>query len=676
MTALNRIRHRGNQRRSAIIGCAGWCLVSGAAHPVTLPTSGIPGFTQGQSSSGTKLYATRCATCHGGNLEGAAAPALSGAAFVHRWQSGQRTVADLLNRIESTMPLGSPHSLSLDEYIAVAAFILSRNGHAAGPTPLSQANAADLLLAPESGATPERSPAERPVLPKAPESVAAASTAMPDDHELANPADQDWLMYNRDYSGNRFSALSQISTRNAKSLAPVCLFQAGEVGNFQTAPVVYDGLMYITTPYNTFALDPRSCRKRWEYRYSEDKAVTLALSRGVAIYRGKVFRATPNGHLIALDAKTGALLWDVWLADKDRGYWLSAAPIASQGKIFMGTAGADWGASGSIYAFDAENGKTLWTFHAIPTGDETGADTWPEGGDRGGGSLWSTFALDQPTNQLLASLGNPSPDYNGASRAGDNLFTDAVVALDANTGKLAWWVQQQPHDTHDWDTAAAPILYQVGNQKRMAVASKDGWLYIYDRPTHALIKKLEISPHKNADVPLSLSGVYHCPGISGGAVWNGPAYSPKGRLLLVNSVHWCGRTRLTEERYSEGSSFFGGEHTWDPPEDARGFTRAFDARSGQELWSREFDAPMLAALTPTAGGVTFTGTLDGDFLALDSTSGKTLYSFNTGGAVAGAASTYLADGRQYVAMASGNTSRVHWMTGGSMTIVVFAVKGD
>lgn len=433
------------------------------------------------------------------------------------------------------------------------------------------------------------------------------------------------------------------------------------------------GSLYITTPYNTLALDPTNCKKIWKHSYPPDNAVPIALSRGVALYRGKLFRITPNGHLIALDARKGTLLWDVWLADKDHGYWLSAAPVAYEGKVFIGTAGADWGTDGFIYAFDSETGRRLWTFDVIPRGDQIGANTWKAGAERGGGSLWSTFAIDRPKGQLLASIGNPAPDYNGAIRPGDNLFTNSVVALDAATGKLAWWVQQVPHDTHDWDTAAAPMLYEAAGRRYMSVASKDGWLYIYDRDTHARLSRSEISPHLNADLPITATGVYHCPGISGGAEWNGPAFSPKDQLLIVNSVHWCGVTRLGEDRYFEGSSYFDGDHTWDPPEKARGFTRAFDAVTGEQVWAREFAAPMLAAVTPTAGGVTFTGTLSGDFLALDTRSGRTLYEFNTGGPVAGAPSTYLVGGRQYVAIASGNSSRTHWMTEGAMTILIFAL---
>jgi alcohol dehydrogenase (cytochrome c) len=634
--------------------------------------------TADQVALGKAIFAARCATCHGPALEGAAGPALEGVGFLARWESGRRTARDLLNSITGTMPLGVPRSLTAHQYTAVTAFILARNGHQATDIPLSAANA-DVLLSANSvpASSAASAPAPRPSLPASPDTVLPATTLKPDDAELERADDSDWLMYNKDFAGRRYSTLDQITRDNAQHLRPVCLFQAGEIGSFEAAPVVYNGMMYITTPYNTFALDPRNCRKQWEHRYADvDQSLPMVLSRGAALYRGKLFRVTPNGHLLALDAATGKLLWDVWLADKDRGYWLSAAPVAYGGKVFIGTAGADWGANGFIYAFDAGTGRLVWHFNVIPTGKEIGADTWKKGSETGGGSFWSTFSLDRQQGLLFASIGNPAPDYNGAMRPGDNLFTDSVVALNLNSGKIAWWVQQSPHDIHDWDTAAAPTLYEQNGHKYMSVASKDGWLYIYDRDTHKLLAKTEISQHTNVDVPLGTEGVYHCPGISGGAAWNGAAYSPAAKALFVNSLDWCGTTRLTEDRYVEGSSYFSGEHTWDPPEKARGFTHAVDAASGKLLWLRNSNTPMLAALTPTAGGVLFTGDLDGNFLVLATDSGKTLYAFNTGGAVAGAPSTYLVGGKQYVAMASGNSSRTHWGTTGSMTLVVFALGGS
>jgi outer membrane protein assembly factor BamB len=207
----------------------------------------------------------------------------------------------------------------------------------------------------------------------------------------------------------------------------------------------------------------------------------------------------------------------------------------------------------------------------------------------------------------------------------------------------------------------------------MAVANKGGWLYIYDRASHELIARSEVSTHENTEVPLSVVGVHHCPGLSGGVEWNGPTYSPKQKLIYVNSVDWCAKTRVVEGRYVEGSLYLGGEYTFDPVESAKGWTKALNASTGKEVWSRESRTPMIAGLTPTAGGVVFTGDLDGNFLVLNAASGAVLYRFNTGGAVAGGASTYLIDGKQYVAITSGNASRSTWMTTGAATVVIFTI---
>lgn len=647
--------------------------------PTVAALTGQAYYTAAQAGEGEIVYRTQCASCHGDGLEGGAGPALAGKTFIDHWATGTKTLDDLAYIIKSMMPLQAPRSLSDKQYNAVVAHILSRNGYPAGTmafNPEMDPATAKSVLVPPGMTTATHKPHVRPVLPQLPAKVEMATTSKPDDAEIAAADDSVWLMYNKSLNGQRFSRLNQINTDNAKNLSATCIFQAGEIGAFQASPVIYDGMMYITTPFNTYALNPKTCEKLWEHRYPADLATTVSLSRGVAIYRGKLFRVTPNGHMIAIDAKTGKELWDVWMADKAHGYWLSAAPVAFDGKVFIGTAGADWGANGYIYAFDVETGKEVWRFSVIPTGKEVGAHTWKSGSEKGGGSMWSTMAIDQETGELLASIGNPAPDYNGAMRPGDNLFTNSVIALDYKSGKINWWVQQVPHDVHDWDTASAPALYDQDGKKLMAVGSKGGWVFIYDRKKRKKLAQVEVSPHENVDVPMSPEGVHHCPGIIGGVQWNGTAYSPDQKALFVNSVHWCGTTRLSENRYIEGSSYFDGDHTWDPASDARGYTRALDAMTGKELWAREFKAPMVSALTPTAGGLVFTGDMNGNFLALDGKTGNTLYSFNTGGAIAGAASTYLVDGKQYVAITSGNSSRSVWKTSGAMTVVVFALPGQ
>jgi PQQ-dependent dehydrogenase (methanol/ethanol family) len=628
-------------------------------------------YTQAQAEAGAGVYAEHCAVCHGGSLESASGPGLAGTLFVEKWSAGGKTAGDLFRTIKSSMPLNEAGTLTDQQYTDVVSFILSRNGYA----PSDQSLSLTTMNTPmRQASTPSPVKAHDHVrLPALPDKVEQATTNRPSRDEVAQPSEADWLMYNKSFNGQRYSMLDQINSKNAKDLVPTCLFQLGEVGSSQASPVVYDGMMYVTSAYGTYAINPKSCAKIWSYAYPPDNTVVVLVNRGVAIYRGKVFRTTPNGHLLALDAKTGSLLWDAYLSDKGHGYWLSAAPVAHDGKLFIGEAGAEWGASGHIYALDTETGKLLWTFDVIPTGKEVGADTWQKGAEHGGGSSWSSYTLQPDKELLYVSVGNPAPDFNGALRPGKNLFTDSVVALNENTGKLQWYVQQVPHDVRDWDTAAAPIIYDQNGRHYMAVANKGGWLYLYDRITRKLLAQPEVTTHANMDASITPEGTHYCPGLVGGVQWNGPAYSAHDKLLFVNSVDWCVTIRLVEPRYVEGLPYLGGSYRSDPIEDATGWTRAFDAATGTPMWSRKSPTPMLAALTPTAGGVVFTGDLNGDFLVLDAQTGDTLYRFNTGGAMAGGISTYLVEGNQYVAVASGNSSRNIWNTTGAPTLIVFSL---
>jgi alcohol dehydrogenase (cytochrome c) len=271
------------------------------------------------------------------------------------------------------------------------------------------------------------------------------------------------------------------------------------------------------------------------------------------------------------------------------------------------------------------------------------------------------------------AVGNPAPSFNGAMRPGANLFTDSVIVLDFHTGKLLWYAQQIAHDVHDWDTADAPVLYQQNGSSYMAVGNKAGWLYIYNRATHKLLTKSAVTTQENMDAPITSTGTHHCPGSQGGVEWNGPAYSPQDGLLFINSVDWCGTSTLSENRYVEGSMYYDGAYKLDPRSTAKGWTRAFNAANGKPAWTRQSPTPMVSGLTPTAGGVLFTGDLNGYFLALDSATGDTLFRFNTGGGIAGAPATYLVNGKQYVAITSGNNSRTIWNDTGGMTVAIFSL---
>lgn len=636
-------------------------------------------FTNAQVKAGHKTYMETCAVCHGAELQGGAGPALSGQTFKQLWLNGRRKAGELLSSLGG-MPLDAPGSLGDTKYNELVAYLLSSNGYPAGG-PAFDASMTNVVLTADgkSARLIEEDDGIQPHskldLPATPVHVGKATTALPQQSEIESSSDADWLLYNRDYRSQRFSKLDQINTRNADKLVPKCILQLGEVGTFQSGPVVYKGVLYLTTPNKTVAVDATSCQRVWTHDYVPSGRSPNPVNRGVALYEGKIFRATSDGHLIAIDAATGKLLWDAHVADTNVGYFLSAAPIAYDGKVFIGEAGAEWGAVGHIHAFDVNNGKRVWTFRVIPQGDEPGAETWGNtSAETGGGSMWTTMTLDTRTKRLFVSVGNPAPDFDGSLRPGDNLYTDSVVALDIATGKLDWYVQQIPHDVRDYDTAAAPVIYEQGGRKFLAVASKDGLLYLYDRDTRNLITSVPTTTRTNLDVkPREDKPIHVCPGVLGGTQWNGPAYSPVTGTLYVNSVDFCAQLQLIKQEYVAGDIFMGGKFILDPADKATGWTYAFDAATGAVKWKRKATGPMIAGVTPTAGGVIFTGESRGDFITLDAATGDVLYRFNTGGAVAGGVMTYAVDGQQYVAAVSGNTSRSLWGHTGSATLVIFGL---
>jgi len=611
-------------------------------------------FTPGAQGAepGAVLVREHCAVCHGETLAGGAGPALVGAGFTFRWSGKEAALYDL---ISTTMPPGQPGSLSKPKYRAITRYLLA------------QSTKAQALMK-SAAAGPQVQ------LPAAPRIVGTASTQGPDDAELAQPRDGDWLTYNRDYRSQRYSPLRQITPQNVASLVPKCIFQLGEVGPFQTSPIVRDGRMYVTTAHRTLALDAATCKPLWTHEYVPAGPELRPLNRGVALYQGMVIRGACDGHLFALDAADGKLLWDVWVADSRKGYWLAAAPVVFDGKVFIGEAGADTGVNGHVYAFDAATGGRIWTFDLIPTGSEPGAETWGTSGVAGGGSTWTTITVDPETHSVFFPVGNPAPDLDDRLRPGANLYTSSVIVLDADTGKLRWYVQQNPHDTHDWDTGAAPTIFDQQGRKFLAVGSKDARLYLYDRDSHALLAKADLARHLNTEIPLSTKPLHVCPGVMGGVEWNGAAYDPNNRMLFINSVDWCA-TLTRQDPQHPGAYGLGGAYIQDPPQQASGSLRAFDAATGVERWVYSGGGPMVAGITATATGLVFTGSPAGDLLAFDGKTGRQLYHFYTGGAVAGGISTYMVAGKQYVVAASGNSSKSVWfeLNTGAATIVVFGL---
>jgi PQQ-dependent dehydrogenase (methanol/ethanol family) len=636
-------------------------------------------FTQAQSDTGRALYMQSCTSCHAVNLSGGAGTALAGPVFAKNWATGTRKLHDLYTVVSTTMPLNAPGTLTADNYLAITAFLLSQNGYGAGAKALTP-EGLDVLIArnAQSGVAAPTAAQANASYPITPQSSKPASTQVVADSDLRNIAPGDWLTYNRTLQGDRYSPLSQINTANVSTLVPQCIFQLGEVGNFENSPIAYAGTLYINGRYKTYALNGADCTVRWEHTYTPlGPEHGQTAGRGLGIYQGKVFRGTGDGHVLALDAATGKLLWDIPVTNPYLGYSISMVPVGFDGKVFVGESGADAGLKGRAFAFDAETGKLVWSFDLVPTGKQLGANTWlkPESAEHGGASVWSSVTIDAQQGLVYFPTGNPGPDQNGDTRPGDNLFTDSVVALHIESGKLAWYAQQVAHDTHDWDTAAAPAIYERGGRSYMAVASKDGYLHIYDRKTHKELSRTEtMGPRVNVgDEGSYETPVKTCPG--GVGQWNGAGYSPDTGMLFVGAEYRCTTVQKVKPEYIAGQNFLAGKVSHPDELDTVGYLKGFDATTGKEIWSYKDPLPVNAAVTPTAGGLLFTGDGQGYFLAMEQKTGAIRYRFMTGGYVAGGISTYSVDDQQYVAVASGNQSRGMPGSFGAATLIVFGLPG-
>ena len=640
-----------------------------------------PGFAQEQNADGAKIYAERgCVGCH----------AQDGRGGMGRKLAGNPRLADA-NRVIGQILLGGngmpPFADQLDDaqVAAVASYVRSSFGNDYGPVPAQQV--AQLRANPDAARASANADQSAPLtdpqeVGAAPTDVQEPSSAAPTQKELlaADTATDSWLMYNKGYAGWRYSSLEQIDAKNAQRLQPVCVLQLGESSSFQGSPVVYAGLLYVTTQYSTFALDAATCKLKWRHHYQPHGPEPFDTNRGVAIAGGRVFRGTTDGHVLALDAKSGELLWNARPVDSSLGYFLSSAPVVWRNLLIMGTAGADWGARARMFALDVRNGKQVWSFDEIVPATFGSA----EAAATGGGSNWTSYAVDVERALVYAPVGNPAPYFSARYRPGANLYTNSVIALHVETGKLSHYYQQIPNDPLDRDTAAPPILFKLPERAGsggpdttyLAVTNKAGHLFLYD-DTQQNKKPLyvaETTTRKNAEAAPTVQGVHSCPGINGGVEWYGAALHPGTEMLYVPSVDWCTTFRLGEVRYTRGQFFFGGTYELDPVDQAAGWTMAFNARDGKRVWQYKSDLPMVAGLTPTAGGVVFTGELTGDFIVLDARSGKKLYSFYTGGPIAGGISTYQIGKRQYVAVPSGNMSRT-WSpdTNPAATMFIFAL---
>jgi alcohol dehydrogenase (cytochrome c) len=498
-------------------------------------------------------------------------------------------------------------------------------------------------------------------------------------YERLLSADQDsknWLTYSGRYSGWRYSTLNQIDVANASHLAMQWAFQVGDLGQFETTPIVVDGVLYGTGQNDrAFAIDARTGRPIWRYqRNLPDKLQPCCgmVNRGMAILGNRLFVATLDAHLIALDTKTGNLLWDVAAADYHKAYTFTVAPLAVKNEVIVGVSGGEYGVQGFIDAYDAATGRRVWRFNTIPNPGEPGHETWAgESWKTGGGPAWITGTYDPELNLVYWPTGNPAPSNYGQERGGDNLYSNSIVALDSDTGKLKWYFQFTPHDLYDYDATQIPVLIDAdweGHPRKLLVqANRNGFFYVLDRTDGKFLSGKAFGtvtwatgiardgrPIVNTSLASTPEGTRVCPGALGLTNWFSPSYNPETGLLYVATSNECDIFTSAPQPYRAAHDFLGSVYVPDPVERPTGALKALDALTGAEKWSFPYFSNPNGGVLSTAGEVVFAGDSDGNFIVLDARNGRDLWHVQLGAAIYSAAITFEVDGKQYVTIPAGS----------------------
>lgn len=486
-----------------------------------------------------------------------------------------------------------------------------------------------------------------------------------------------WLMYSGQYHGQRYSHLEQIHRGNVKRLQVKWVYQLRILGEAETSPLVVDGVMYLTSSSSdVIALDAGTGRPFWTYVHRLPGQLSLccgAQNRGVAILGDRLFLGTLDARLVSLDAKTGNVIWDVKVADETAGYSKTAAPLVVKDKVIDGIAGGEFGIRGFIDAYDAKTGRRVWRFHTIPAPGEPGNETWKgDSWKTGGAPTWMTGSYDPELDLLYWGVGNPGPSWNGDSRAGDNLYSDSVVALDPDTGELKWHFQFTPHDVHDWDSAQVPVLvdglWQGKPRKLLFFANRNGFFYVLDRRSGEFLLAHEFAlqtwaeridekgrPVSKSGTLPSAEGTLVYPSANGAANWWSPSYSPKTRLFYLTAYDGAETYYTGEDVYTPGQMYVGsGPVQLVPGEKYVSAIRALDPLTGERKWEYRLQPRSTSGVLSTAGNVVFGGSVDGYLFALDAVTGAVLWSMSVGGSVVAAPITYLSRGQQLVTIAAGN----------------------
>jgi alcohol dehydrogenase (cytochrome c) len=554
-------------------------------------------------------------------------------------------------------------------------------------------------------------------------SRAQTPVAEPASAPAGEPAGQEWTTYGGNLYNQRYSGLDQINTQNVTDLKGAWVYHTNVYSagtSFESVPIVVDGTMYLTGPQSqVYALDARNGQEKWKYVPTIQDLVSLPLccgqvNRGVAVGDGLVFVGQVDGKLTALKQDTGEVAWSVDVGDPRAGYSETMAPVYFDGLVYTGVSGAEYEIRGYVTAYDAMTGKQVWRFYTIPEPGQPGSETWPQDNEMwkyGGGSMWQSPAVDPELGMLYIQVGNPSPDLDGTMRAGDNLFTESIVALDLKTGEYKWHFQEIHHDIWDYDTVSPNVLFdvQIDGQtvKGLGQAGKTGWVYLLNRESGKPLVGIEEKPvpqmaeqHTaatqpfptgDAFVPLEcpekvgnypMGGIFTpfgaepvlvCPGANGGSEWSASSYSPQTEMMYVCGIHQPQIWTFKPDKLEPGTLRLGSAFITPPGGKTWGTFTGMDVKTNKIGWQAKLDQMCIGGSMSTAGGLVFVGEANGNFDAFDAKTGDRLWQFQTGAGVNAPAMTYEIDGKQYIAVAAGGNFQLNFPRGDALW--VFSLDG-
>ncbi len=492
-----------------------------------------------------------------------------------------------------------------------------------------------------------------------------------------------FLHTNGDYTQKRYHPAAQINASNVRRLRPAWIFQTDVKESMETSPIVVNGVMYVTTSFSqVYALNAQTGEQLWYYKHPLGPITTYCCgpnNRGVAVYEDRVYLATLDAKMVALDAKTGNKVWQTDIADPELGYSETMAPTVVKGKVLIGTNGGEYGIRGFVKAYDAKDGKLLWTFDT-KRNIQAEKDQLAKSGDPYktlGGGVWQNPAVDLATNRIFFVVGNPSPDLDGSLRPGDNLYTDSLVSLDLDTGKYACHLQYIAHDVWDLDAVSPPVLVDVRDKSGKMIpgvlhAGKTGHVYVHDRKDCSLIRFSDaMIPQENMWTLPTAQGARMLPGANGGVEWSPMAVNPQLGLSYAINLHQPMTYQVQSSPYPGGKLWLGGAFKVIPSEEQWGNITAVDYNTGKIRWQVKTPQPMIGGVLATAGGVVFTGEGNGRFRAYDARNGKVLWTFYAGAGVNAPPSTYTVGGKQYVVVGAGGNVQLDFKRGN--TIIAFTL---